>query len=57
MDNLINKQVECIILACTELPLAFNEQFYKDVEVINPVNILALDMINEANKIINHPSL
>ena len=49
MDSLINNNAECIILACTELPLAISDKFYKDKEIINPIDLLSKSMINSVN--------
>ena len=47
MDYLISKDAECIILACTELPIAFKNTYYKNIEIIDPANILVDTMISK----------
>lgn len=43
LNDLINLKVDCIILGCTELPLAFSNKYYQNTEIINPVDVLAMD--------------
>lgn len=40
---------EAVILGCTELPLAFDEEFIDGVTLIDPTRILARALIREAN--------
>ena len=46
-DNIIASSAQCIILGCTELPLAFKYNSYKKIEIINPIEILAKKMISD----------
>lgn len=45
MDNLLSKDVEHIILGCTELPLAINTETYKSAVIYNSSEILARELI------------
>jgi len=47
LNDLINLKVDCIILGCSELPLAFSNKYYQNIEIINPVDILAKEMIKK----------
>ena len=47
LNDLINLKVDCIILGCSELPQAFNNKYYQNIEIINPVDILAKEMIKK----------
>lgn len=49
IDILINEGSENIILGCTELPLAIKENLYKNIPIIDPIDILAKTMILYAN--------
>ena len=46
-DQLIDRQAELLVLACTELPIVFSKPFYNTVPVINPSEILARALIRE----------
>ncbi len=48
-DELIKSNVELIILGCTEIPLVLTGSTYKNIPLLNPVNILSLALINNAN--------
>jgi len=45
IDDLIDEGANSIILGCTELPIAITENYHNDVEMINPVDILAREML------------
>ncbi len=47
LDELIEKGAEAVILGCTELPLALTEDTYKDIPLINPVRLLAKELIRK----------
>ncbi len=51
IDRLKKKGVKAVILGCTEIPLAFeNQKTYNGVTLIDPTNILARALIREADK-------
>ena len=54
IDSLLNEGADCIILGCTELPIIIGEKFYKNIEVINPIDILAKEMIKTAENFKNN---
>lgn len=41
LDYFQNKGVSCVVLGCTEIPICFTEEKYKELEIINPGNIIA----------------
>ena len=48
IDGLINKGADTVILGCTELPIAVTDEYHNNIEMINPVDILAKEMIKKA---------
>lgn len=49
MDELIEQGAETIILGCTELPLAIKDKYYKNVPILDPMDVLARSMIEYAD--------
>ena len=50
IDDLMQKGVECVILGCTEIPLAFIDMtHYKNLLLVDPTNILARALIHNAD--------
>ena len=49
VESLINKGADTIILGCTELPIAIREKYYNCIEMIDPVDILAKEMIKSVD--------
>ena len=47
IDDLINEGANSIILGCTELPIAVTDKYHNNVEMINPVDILAREMLKK----------
>ena len=45
VESLINKGADTIILGCTELPIAIREKYHNNIEMIDPIDILAKEMI------------
>ena len=45
----INSNLDCIILGCTELPLAILSNYYQEIELIDPLKILAKTMLIKYN--------
>jgi aspartate racemase len=51
IDSFLDNKVQSVILGCTEIPLAFNnESFYKQASLIDPTNILARALIKYSNE-------
>ena len=51
IDSFLENKVESVILGCTEIPLAFeNETFYKKALLIDPTNILARALIKYSDE-------
>jgi len=51
IDSFLDNKVESVILGCTEIPLAFdNENFYKEALLIDPTNILARALIRDSDE-------
>ncbi|PQP33866.1 hypothetical protein C6A37_10720, partial [Desulfobacteraceae bacterium SEEP-SAG9] len=46
IDELIEQGAECIVLACTEIPIAINAKEIKGRPVVDPTLILARALIN-----------
>lgn len=49
MDTLIEQGAELIILGCTEIPLAIKEKSYRNIPILDPMDILARSMIEYAD--------
>ena len=47
IDGLIKKGADTVILGCTELPIAITDEYYNGIEMINPVDILAKEMLKK----------
>ena len=48
IDRLIDKGADTVILGCTELPIAIPDKYHNNIEMINPVDILAKEMLKKA---------
>ncbi len=48
IEKLYQEHVQAIILACTEIPLVVQEQSFKGIPLINPVDILSKALIEKA---------
>lgn len=46
-EKLHKMKAECILLACTELPMVFNKPDYNGIPLVNPTEILARALIRE----------
>jgi len=44
-----HQKVDCIILDCVELPLDFSNKYCQNIEIINPIDILAKEMVKKYN--------
>ncbi len=50
LAELQDKGAEAVILGCTELPLALPESQYRGIPLINPVRLLALELIRSVRQ-------
>jgi len=49
IDYLKSKGIDCIVLGCSELPIAITTQEVLDIPVVNPIEIMAKNMIKLSN--------
>lgn len=47
IENLIKSKAQAIILGCTEIPLAFRENIFKDIVLVDPTKALAKALVGE----------